>query len=58
MEIEVELERGNRKFFAGAFMDKKPLLLVSTCGTSLNADPVSRQRVEYHAGTGFVRTTH
>ncbi len=58
MEIEVELERGYRKFFAGAFMDKKPLLLVGTCGTSLPADPVVRQRVEFHASTGFVRSSH
>jgi len=34
MKVNVALERGERVFIAGAYMDKIPLLLVGTCGTS------------------------
>lgn len=38
MKTDVALEVGTTTFFAGAFMDKKPLLVLSTCGTSLDAE--------------------
>ena len=58
MYVDVELEAGEQRFYAGAFMDKIPLLLLGTCGTSLQADPVARARVEYSAERGFTRTTY
>lgn len=41
-KCEVELERGPTTFYAGGFMDKKPMLLVGTCGTSLPGETVTR----------------
>ena len=58
METEVDLEVGPTKFFAGAFMDKKPLLVLSTCGTSLDAESATRVRTEYDAEHGFRRSTY
>ena len=58
MKVEVDLEVGPTTFYAGAFMDKIPLLLVGTCGTSLDSAPVRRERVEYSREGGFVRTAY
>lgn len=55
MKTEVELEVGKTWFFAGAFMDKIPLLLVGSCGVSTLADEVERDRTEWVGGT--FRTT-
>lgn len=51
MKVEVELEVGKTTFFAGAFMDKRPLLLVGSCGTSLDAAEVRRDRREWVGGS-------
>lgn len=48
---------GNTAFYAGAFMDKIPLLLVGTAGTSLDAPEVTRDRTEWVEG-GFVTTKY
>jgi hypothetical protein len=56
MKVEVELEVGMTPFYAGAFMDKRPLLLVGSCGTSLDAAEVRRDRREWSGGS-FV-TSH
>jgi hypothetical protein len=55
MKVDVSLEVGVTTFYAGAFMDKIPLLLVGSCGTSLDAEEVQRDRTEWVEG-GF-RTT-
>lgn len=57
MRVKVQLERGEREFFAGAFMDKIPLLLVGTCGTSTLASEVTRERTVYRDG-GFQTTRY
>ena len=46
-KIEVNLETGTRCFFAGAHMDKKPMLLLASCGTSLPGDTIRRERTEW-----------
>lgn len=51
MKVEVDLEVGKKTFYAGAFMDKIPMLLVSSCGTSLLADEVTRDRTEWVQGS-------
>lgn len=51
MKVVVDLERGEKTFYAGAFMDKIPLLLVGSCGTSLLADEVTRDRTEWVGGS-------
>lgn len=51
MKIDVELETGLRTFYAGGHMDKKPMLLVATCGTSLPGTEVKRQRREFVGGS-------
>lgn len=56
--MDVALEVGTKTFYAGAFMDKVPLLLVGTCGTSLDGEPVRRDRVEYSPAGGFTRTSY
>ncbi len=58
MQTVVDLEVGPTTFDAGAFMDKKPLLVLSTCGTSLDAEKQKRVRTEYDAAQGFRRTTY
>ena len=55
MKTDVELEVGKTTFFAGAFMDKIPLLLVGSCETSTLADEVERDKTEWMAGA--FRTT-
>lgn len=57
MKVEVDLEIGKKTFYAGAFMDKRPLLLVGSCGTSLDAKEVTRDRTEWVEG-GFVTTKY
>jgi hypothetical protein len=57
MKVEVSLEVGVHTFYAGAFMDKIPLLLVGTCGTSLDAEEVTRDRTEWVEG-GFVTSRY
>lgn len=57
MKVDVELEVGKTSFYAGAFMDKIPLLLVGTCGTSLDAEEVTRDRREWVEG-GFVTSRY
>lgn len=57
MKVDVALECGVKPFFAGAFMDKRPLLLVGTCGTSLDAEQVQRDRTEWVEG-GFVTSRY
>ena len=57
MKVEVDLEQGQRTFYAGAFMDKIPLLLVGSCGTSLDAEEVTRNRTEWLGG-GFTTTKY
>lgn len=57
MKCEVELEVGKTTFYAGAFMDKIPLLLVGNSGTSLPAEEVTRDRTEWVEG-GFVTTKY
>ena len=52
MKVNVKLDRGERTFYAGAYMDKIPLLLVGTCGTSALAAEVTRERSVYRDG-GF-----
>lgn len=56
MKVEVDLEVGKKTFYAGAFMDKIPLLLVGSCGTSMLADEVTRDRTEWVSGS--FRTTY
>ncbi len=51
MKVDVELEVGKKTFYAGAFMDKIPLLLVGSCGTSIDADEVTRDRREWVEGS-------
>lgn len=56
MKVEVTMDEGvPRTFFAGAFMDKIPLLLVGSCGTSALAKEVTRDRTEWSEG-GFQTT--
>ena len=57
MKVDVELEVGKRPFFSKAFMDKRPLLLVGSCGTSIDADEVTRDRREWVDG-GFQSTKY
>lgn len=57
MKVEVDLEVGKRVFYAGAFMDKIPLLLVGSCGTSMDAPEVTRDRTEWVEG-GFTTTKY
>lgn len=57
MRTEVALEVGPTWFFAGAFMDKIPLLLVGSCGVSTLADEVERDRTEWSGGS-FVTTKY
>lgn len=57
MKVEVDLEVGKRTFYAGAFMDKIPLLLVGSCGTSIDAEEVTRDRTEWTEG-GFLTTRY
>ncbi len=57
MKVEVDLEVGKKTFYAGAFMDKIPLLLVGSCGTSIDADEVTRDRTEWVEGS-FVSTKY
>ncbi len=54
--VKVALEVGETWFYAGAFMDKIPLLLVGSCGTSVDAEEVTRDRTEWVGGS-FV-TSH
>ncbi len=54
--VKVQLEVGDMWVYAGAFMDKIPLLLVGTCGTSVDAEEVTRSRREW-TEDGFV-TSH
>lgn len=56
-KIEVELETGRKTVYAGGFMDKKPMLLVATAGTSLPGETVLRQRREFKDGA-IVRTQY
>lgn len=49
-KTSVEMERGTTTFYAGGFMDKKPMLLVGTCGTSLPGDTIRRQRRVFKDG--------
>ncbi len=51
MKVDVELEVGRTTFFAGGFMDKRPLLLVGSCGTSIDAEEVTRDRREWMDGS-------
>ncbi len=51
MKVELELEIGKTTFYAGAFMDRRPLLLVGSCGTSIDAEEVTRDRREWVAGS-------
>lgn len=57
MKIEVALDKGPTTFYAGGHMDKKPMLLVSTCGTSLPGKEVKRYRREYK-DQAIQRTTY
>lgn len=58
MKVEVHLEDcGRTTFYAGAFMDKIPLLLVGSCGTSQDAEEVTRDRTEWSEG-GFTTTKY
>lgn len=57
LKVDVQLESGVRTFYAGAFMDKIPLLLVGTCGTSIAGERVTRHRREYTEGR-IVRSTY
>ena len=57
MKVDVALEVGLTTFYAGAFMDKIPLLLVGSCGTSLDAEEVTRDRTEWVEG-GFVTSRY
>lgn len=41
-KVEVNLECGTKTFYAGGFMDKKPMLVVGTCGTSLPGQQLQR----------------
>lgn len=58
MKCTVALEVGETQFFAGAFMDKVPLLLLGSCGTSLDGEPTKRDRVEFTSDGGFTRTSY
>lgn len=49
-KIEVALERGTRPMFASGFLDKKPMLVVATTGTTLPGEPVTRYRREFKDG--------
>jgi hypothetical protein len=55
MRTDVQLEIGTTTFYAGAFMDKQPLLCVGTCGISTLAEEVERDRTEWVGGS--FRTT-
>jgi hypothetical protein len=57
MKIDVQLDKGVTTFFAGAHMDKKPMLLIATCGTSLPGKEVKRYRREY-VDQAITRTTY
>ena len=56
-KIDVELDTGVRTFYAGAHMDKKPMLLVSTCGTSLPGETIKRDHREF-VDNEVLRTTY
>lgn len=56
-KIEVELDSGVRTFFAGAHMDKKPMLLVASCATSLPGEEIKRDRREF-IDNEVVRTSY
>ena len=55
MKCDVELEIGTTTFYAGAFMDKIPMLCAGACGLSTLADEVERDRTEWVGGS--FRTT-
>ncbi len=50
MTVDVELECGTTTFIAGASMDKKPQLLIGTCGMSTPGEPIVRERREFKDG--------
>ena len=51
IKVEVKLERGTKEFYAGAFMDKVPLLVVGTCGTSVLVVEVTCHHTIYRDGS-------
>ncbi len=57
MKIDVQLDKGKTTFYAGGHMDKKPMLLIATCGTSLPGKEVKRYRREY-VDQAIQRTTY
>lgn len=50
MTVDVELECGPTPFIAGGHMDKKPMLLVGTCGMSTPGRVIVRERREFSGG--------
>jgi hypothetical protein len=50
MTVNVELECGVTPFIAGGHMDKKPMLLVGTCGMSTPGETVVRERRQFKQG--------
>ena len=50
MKLDVNLDHGECTFYAGAHMDKKPMLVVTNCSTSLPGQSVERKRREFVDG--------